>query len=165
MGGASTLSSFGKDISLEKAREVLFSFVQWARASLEIEREELSKKPVFAYNYLPSVFLARFYVRENMSELERWHDKLGHVGAKQIRKCGIKGLKIPRRPFRCESCIKGKIHILPHQKNKLPLVKFEAGEVNHTDLQGPYARTLKNERYSQIFIDLVSKCVGCASHT
>ena len=75
-GGASTLSSFGKNISLEKAREVLFSFVQWARASLEREREELSKKPVFAYNYLPSVFLARFYVRENMSELERWHDKL-----------------------------------------------------------------------------------------
>ena len=39
-------------------------------------------------------------------------------------------------------------------------MKFEAGEVIHTDLQGPYARTLRNERYSQIFVDLVSKCVA-----
>ena len=55
--------------------------------------------------------------------------------------------------------VKGKIHILPHKKNKKKHSEYKTGEVIHTDLQGPYTRTLRNERYSQVFIDIVSRKV------
>ena len=51
--------------------------------------------------------LARFYVREGTSEIERWHNKLGHVGTKFLKIC-VEGLKIPKASFRCEHCIKRK---------------------------------------------------------
>ena len=77
-GGGSSLSSFGKNISLEKARETLCYFVQWAKASIEKEKKEREKNSKNSFNYLPNAHLARFYIRENMSDIERWHDKLGH---------------------------------------------------------------------------------------
>ena len=72
-----------------------------------------------------------------MSEYERWHEKLGHVGAKHIRKCNIKNLRTPKRPFRCEACIKGKMHKLAHTRNKNKQDAYLAGEAL-PDLQGPY---------------------------
>jgi hypothetical protein len=162
-GGGGVLSSggAGRKIRIENTRESLCFFVQWARTSIEKEKQERTKNNTHSYNFLHNTqaFLARFYTRENMSDLEKWHEKLGHVGMKQIRKCNIQGLKIPKKPFRCESCIKGKIHILPHKKNKNKQSQYKTGEVLHTDLQGPYVRTLHNERYSQIFVDIVSRKV------
>ena len=61
--------------------------------------------------------LARFYVRDGMSDMERWHNKLGHLGSKIVRSCNIPGSKIPVTPFRCESCIKGKMHSGEHSSN------------------------------------------------
>jgi len=162
-GGGGVLSSegAGRKIRIENTRESLCFFVQWARTSIEKEKQERTKNNTHSYNFLHNTqaFLARFYTRENMSDLEKWHEKLGHVGMKQIRKCNIQGLKIPKKPFRCESCIKGKIHILPHKKNKSKQSQYKTGEVLHTDLQGPYVRTLHNERYPQIFVDIVSRKV------
>ena len=94
-----------------------------------------------------------------MSEFERWHEKLGHVGAKHIRKCRINNLRTPKRPFRCEACIKGKMHRLSHTKNRNRQDPYQAGEAIHTDLQGPYVRSLRGEKYSQIFIDVASRKV------
>ena len=51
------------------------------------------------------------------------------------------------------------MHILPHTKNKKKFSGFLPGEVIHTDLQGPYTRSLKGDKYSQIFLDVVSKMV------
>ena len=54
-----------------------------------------------------------------MSDYERWHNKLGHVGSKIIRLCNINNLKIPTQPFRCEYCIRGKIHSEEHSTKLL----------------------------------------------
>src|SRR5690606_3429857 len=62
--------------------------------------------------FLTKNFLAKFYLKEDLSPYQRWHDKLGHVGRKALKKCEIKGLKMPKVPFRCEACIQGKIHKL-----------------------------------------------------
>ena len=101
--------------------------------------------------------LARIYVREGM---ERWHSKLGHVGSKIIQKCNIKNLKIPTHPFRCEHCIKGKIHEGNHStKCTNRLTDLKPGEYIITDLQGPYVQNRDGKKYSQIFLDVVSKKV------
>src|SRR6185312_7876482 len=65
---------------------------------------------------------------------------------------------IPKEPFRCEACVKGKIHHLGHSKNTASQrPTYLPGECIHTDLQGPYTRSLKGSRYSQIFFDMASK--------
>ena len=57
------------------------------------------------------VFLARFYLKEGMSDIERWHNKLAHQGTKILARCNIKNLK---QPHRCEHCIDAKIHSGDH---------------------------------------------------
>ena len=106
------------------------------------------------------VYLARFYVKEGMSEYERWHNKLGHVGSKIIQGCHIPNLKIPSRPFRCEHCIRGKMHAGEHSTKSVHRERdFKPGEYIITDLQGPYVGTTRGEKYPQIFIDVTSKKV------
>ena len=104
--------------------------------------------------------LARFYVKEGMTDIERWHNKLGHVGTKILKICNINGLKIPNTPFRCEHCIRGKMHSGNHSsKSTGRKTDLKAGEYIITDLQGPYVRNMHGEKYSQIFIDVASKKV------
>jgi len=94
--GGIVLSSGGvvRKIRIENTRESLCYFVQWARTSIEKERQERTRHNTHSYNSMNNThaFLARFYTRENMSEIEKWHEKLGHVGTKQLRKCNRKGL-------------------------------------------------------------------------
>ena len=71
----------------------------------QVDRLSNSKRQEFY-----SCNLARFYIKEGTSDIERWHNKLGHVGTKIIQKCSIDGLKIPKTPFRCIHCIRGKMH-------------------------------------------------------
>ena len=79
-------------------------------------------------------------------------------GRKQLKKCGF-NFKIPKTPYRCEACIFGKFHILPHTKGKSSFSGYLPGEIIHTDLQGPYTRSLKGEKYSQVFLDVISRMV------
>src|SRR4051812_20589945 len=73
-------------------------------------------------------------------------------------KCGIKDLSIPRQAVRCDACVKGKIHKLGHSQTSTGVWDVYApGEYLITDLQGPYTRTLKGHRYSQIFVDVGSR--------
>ena len=58
--------------------------------------------------------LAKIYLKEGVGDIERWHNKLGHVGMKILRNCSIPNLKVPNTPFRCESCIRGKMHTGNH---------------------------------------------------
>src|SRR6185369_4221444 len=94
-----------------------------------------------------------------LSEIEAWHDKLGHIGGQALRRCHIKNLSVPKTPFRCEACIKGKMHRLPHSsKNPARENFYKPGEYILTDLQGPYTTTVAGgAKYSQIFIDLASR--------
>jgi hypothetical protein len=102
--------------------------------------------------------IAKTYVRSGMSPIERWHLKLGHQGYAALKKCSIPGLTIPREPFRCEACVKGKIHVLGHSKKTASQrPTYQPGECIHTDHQGPYSRAKDGSRYSQIFFDMASQ--------
>jgi hypothetical protein len=150
--------------NLKELRAKYTRLVRWA----EVE----NKKSRLAHygcavklNKLPSrgnvASLAKFYIKQDVSPLERWHRKLGHVGSKVLRKCGIPNLAIPRTPLRCESCIKGKIHRLGHLKNAAGLRKqVLPGECRHTDHQGPYVVSMGGAKYSQIFLDLRPRKYG-----
>ena len=103
--------------------------------------------------------LVRLYVAADLNELQRWHDKCGHMGVKQLKRLGIKDLQGKGLPdkLRCESCIKGKIHRLPHKEMHLcekPI--YKPGECIVTDLMGPYSRSYHNAKYAQAFRDLGS---------
>jgi len=106
--------------------------------------------------------LAQFYVPFSISNYQRWHEKLGHPGRKILRRCHIPGLVIPKNVPPCDACQKGKMHKLGPVSG--PSVKeirenFLPGEYIMTDLQGPYVRSRNGARYSQIFVDLVSRRV------
>jgi len=55
--------------------------------------------------------LSRLYIREDLDELQRWHEKCGHIGLRNLLKLGIDSLKNKKFPEKlsCESCVKGKI--------------------------------------------------------
>jgi hypothetical protein len=104
--------------------------------------------------------LAKFYVREGMSPLERWHYKCGHIGTKYLKNFNLRELRVPREPFRCEACLKGKIHRLGHKSSALAERRqYLPGEYIITDHQGPYHRSLGGHRYLQLFLDLGSRKV------
>ena len=108
-------------------------------------------------------YLARFYVKEGMTDYERWHNKLGHVGAKQVKLCNIPNLKIPVNPFRCTHCIHGKMHTGNHSTTSLNReTDLRPGEYILTDLQGPYVCNARGEKYLQLFLDVKSRRVWTA---
>jgi hypothetical protein len=111
---------------------------------------------------IPLQKLAKIYVKEELarSPIERWHQKLAHIGTKELRKFNIEGLKIPKAPHRCTSCIRGKMHKLGHSRHTVAEARvYQPGECIHTDLQGPYVRSYGGHKYSQIFLDMGSKYV------
>jgi hypothetical protein len=144
----------------EEIRKIFDNVTDWSRASNRRNRE-IQGQNIFNSELPRGVVLgkiARFYLPENVSKYQRWHDKLGHVGGKIMSRCGVEGLKIPKNPFRCEFCIKGKMHRLGHGKSTVKK-NFLPGESIHTDLQGPYVPTLEGYKYSQIFLDEGSRRV------
>ena len=106
--------------------------------------------------------VARVYTQHELTEYQKWHQKLGHFGAEKIRRCNIPNLKIPRPPQKCEACVSGKMHKLGHtgkpdSETKKPT--YAPGEYIITDLQGPYTQTRGGSKYNQIFLDLGSKMI------
>jgi hypothetical protein len=165
---------------MEKVRQVYCTLVEWACAvnqtgrfqkqnsknkedvsrAEKLRKEFTSNSSNTPENKVGSVraCVAKFYRRPGVSDYTFWHEKLGHVGAKVLRKCQIKNLSIPRTPFRCESCVKGKMHQLGHSTKATGVESvYLPGEHIHTDLQGPYVRDNKGHRYSQLFIDVASR--------
>ena len=119
-------------------REVFAPISMWANKictermneTFSEEEKGLDTRETFFKGYL-----ARFYIREGMSDMERWHNKLGHVGTKIVRTCDIPNLKIPSTPFRCESCIRGKMHSGNHSsKSTGRKTDLKPGEYIITDL-------------------------------
>jgi len=156
-------------VEADTIRKVFAAHTQWAEAVCEAERRQggfdttLQKIPPpqrdFIFQELrTSGHLARFYRKPGITEIEAWHDKLGHIGAGALRRCQIKNLSIPKTPFRCEACIKGKMHRLGHSsKNPEREIFYKPGEYIQTDLQGPYTNSVGGAKYSQIFIDFASR--------
>ena len=60
---------------------------------------------------LPKALLAQTYVKQGLSDVERYHAKCGDVGIKYLKRA-FPSLKIPQ--YRCEFCIEGKIHKFGH---------------------------------------------------
>ena len=101
----------------------------------------MTKKEVFSlfseekFNFKTG-FLARFYPQNGVTEYMRWHEKLGHVSPKILRKCQIPNLIIPKQPQKCEACIAGKMHRLGHaSKASGKEIVYQPGEYIVTDLR------------------------------
>jgi hypothetical protein len=169
------ISSAGNSLDTSKDRQIYFSSVgelrenfshisSWARNVCrhknEREYTDDERRVDSTNNNNVICNLARFYVKEGTTDMERWHSKLGHVGTKIIKECKIPNLKIPNTPFRCEHCIRGKMHTGNHStKTTGRTTDLKPGEYIITDLQGPYVRDRYGNKYSQIFLDVVSKTI------
>ena len=96
--------------------------------------------------------LAKAYPKEGLSELDRYHAKLGDVGVKAMRRA-LPHLKVPDK-YRCPCCVEGKIHKFEHRKcAEGERIEYEPGVCIDSDHSGPYTRSLGGHRYSQLFID------------
>jgi len=147
---------------VNELRSVCHTFQVWAQKINEDKKTYFTDEEQRVDNRerIYEANLARQYVKEGTTDMERWHNKLGHVGTKIIKHCQIENLKIPKLPFRCEHCIKGKMHSGNHSsKSTNRKTDLKSGEYIITDLQGPYVRNRNGEKYSQIFLDVVSKKV------
>ena len=101
---------------------------------------------------LPVALLSKTYVKDGLSQVERYHAKCGDVGIKYLKRA-FPSLSIPKN-FRCEFCIEGKIHKFGHGPCKPGRrTEYQPGVCIHTDHSGPYARSYGGARYSQLFMD------------
>jgi len=101
---------------------------------------------------LPTSLLAKTYVKQGLSDLDRYHAKLGDIGIKYMKRC-LPSLKIPKQ-YRCEFCIDGKIHKFGHHPAPSGVrMDYAPGVCIHTDHSGPYAQSVNGYRYSQLYLD------------
>ena len=103
-----------------------------------------------------SLNLARTYRQSGVGDMELWHCKLGHVSAKKLAKIKIPGLTVDKL-FKCDSCIRAKIHRNAHPRLLGGSEAHKPGECLHTDHRGPYARSIAGNRYTQLFVDFYSR--------
>ena len=89
--------------------------------SMILKAKQLKQDDVSAWNFPElatdaeiAVFLAKTYVKDGLSKIERYHGKFGDIGAKAMKKA-MPELRLPKK-FRCEHCIEGKIHKFGHGK-------------------------------------------------
>ena len=154
--GLYPLSLFRK---IEQKNSIHFAAVPLAS---DFEKKEQRKNEVFVANTLPTTIadadtmpvalLAKTYVREGLSAVERYHAKCGDIGVKYLKRAFPK-LAIPKL-FRCEFCIEGKIHKFGHGPCKPGRrTEYEPGVCIHTDHSGPYTKSYGGARYSQLFLD------------
>ena len=143
--------------SIIAALSVLDSVALVPSLSFPQSKEETNKMeelPKFVADglTLPTTMLAKTYIKDGLSVLDRYHAKFGDVGIKYIKRA-MPTLKIPSH-YRCEFCIEGKIHKFGH-KACPPGTRTEylPGVCIHTDHSGPYAKSLGGARYSQLFMD------------
>ena len=124
------------------------------KAQRENEKIQIEKMPelVVDCESLPVALLSKTYVKDGLSQVERYHAKCGDVGIKYLKRA-FPSLSIPKN-FRCEFCIEGKIHKFGHGPCKPGRrTEYQPGVCIHTDHSGPYARSYGGARYSQLFMD------------
>jgi len=96
-----------------------------------------------------------------VSNLELWHQRLGHVSCKTLREMNKQGLielnKIPEDvDFICEGCQYRKQHRLSFKKN-IPSRNMRPGELIHSDMGGPMStQSIGGSRFYVNWIDDVS---------
>ena len=101
---------------------------------------------------LPTALLAKTYIKEGLSNVDRYHAKCGDVGVKYLKRA-FPSLSVPKL-YRCEFCIEGKIHKFGHGPCKPGRrTEYLPGVCIHSDHSGPYAKTYGGSRYSQLFLD------------
>jgi len=139
--------------TIEEVRKIFSGLVEWAGGVCREVRNERKENKThhthkinerekeFYENFYCQSLLAKFYVKPGISNYQRWHDKLGHLGKKILQKCNIKGLKIPKENVKCDPCVQGKIHRLGHTSKSGRENIYLPGECIHTDLQGPWVRS------------------------
>jgi hypothetical protein len=126
--------------------------------SEKVEASELCKwddLPALAHEAVVIELLAKTYVKEGLSKLDRYHAKLGDIGIKAMKK-EMPNLKVPKK-YRCECCIDAKMHKFGH--SRVPVegrIKYAPGTCIHSDHSGPYARSIGGCRYSQLYMDMGS---------
>ena len=128
--------------------------------SVSQKKEKKSEKFTFASmpeaildgECMPIALLAKTYIKEGLSDVDRLHAKCGDVGIKYLKRA-FPSLKIPKK-YRCEFCIEGKIHKFGHAACKPgERTEYLPGVCIHSDHSGPYAKSRGGARYSQLFID------------
>ena len=101
---------------------------------------------------LPAALLAKTYVKNDLSQIDRYHAKFGDVGIKYMKRA-MPSLKIPSQ-YRCEHCIDGKIHKFGHRACAPGTrTEYSPGVCIHSDHSGPYAKSIGGARYSQLYLD------------
>jgi hypothetical protein len=117
-------------------------------------RFEWENLPEFieAGEVLPTTLLAKSYIKNDLSQIDRYHAKFGDVGIKYIKRV-MPSLKVPAQ-YRCEHCIEGKIHKFGH-KACAPgtRTEFPPGVCIHSDFSGPYTRSIGGHRWTQLYLD------------
>ena len=128
--------------------------IQKKAQSTNSEKVSLEKLPGFIQDgeSLPTALLARTYIKEGLSEVDRYHAKCGDIGIKYLKRA-FPSLKVPAQ-YRCEFCIEGKIHEFGHGPCAPGRrTEYPPGVCIHSDHTGPYAKSSGGSRYSQLFID------------
>lgn len=92
----------------------------------------------------------------NLSDLELWHRRLGHVNARDLieakRHGTINGLKFDAKEFTCETCLKGKMTRAPFPKKSNRVT--ELLDLIHSDVCGPMrVESMGKAKYFIEFID------------
>lgn len=96
-------------------------------------------------------------IRNTDSEIQRWHERLGHVNAKDLSKIlNMFSYKIPNDDLeklrQCDTCLKGNLTALLFPKGDSPC--REKLKIIHTDVVGPMRiEPLGGVRYFVTFID------------
>jgi transposase InsO family protein len=146
-----------------KAGEKSYANITISFADSEEEKKEQKSKTekcelvllpshIFGSESLPSSLLAQTYIKDGLSDIDRYHAKCGDIGIKYLKRA-FPLLKIPKQ-YRCEYCIEGKIHKFGHGPCKPgERTEYPPGVCIHSDHSGPYARSVGGARYSQIFMD------------
>ena len=90
--------------------------------------------------------------RGELSPFEVYHNRLGHIGSKEVDKA-YPDLRLGSdRVCTCVSCVKGKAHSFAFKSAKHHRI-YQPGEKLHYDLGGPFYRDSQDHRYHLVCVD------------
>ena len=96
---------------------------------------------------------ARQYATADLSELQLWHNRLGHRYMRDVAR--LLGVSAPVKPIFCRSCVEGKSHRHPMRPdNREPRSSPRPGYMLHSDMAGPFRVPTRNgERWLNLLVD------------
>ena len=90
-----------------------------------------------------------------------WHSRCGHVGAAKlagIRRSGVLGSFGTIAHEFCTVCVHAKMENIPHIWRSVPLATY-AGDIVHTDVAGPFPRSVNGYQWMVNFVDSCSRAI------